>query len=168
MPRGPKGKKRPADVIGNAVHVMRIAAGEIEEATDAAQNGQGMHYRPPSIPRPYPGTSAMTVVAIRIAAKRRLTIRDAIGSRRRRDSAAPAKSQNRWMTTIMTVSTADFSSASRRRGATGSVVPANTAAIARYALGLAIARRNPPAKDGARASPSCRASGGAVAILNAR
>jgi hypothetical protein len=25
MPRGPKGEKRPADVIGNAVHVMRIA-----------------------------------------------------------------------------------------------------------------------------------------------
>jgi hypothetical protein len=32
MPRGPKGEKRPADVIGNAVHVMRIATGEIEEA----------------------------------------------------------------------------------------------------------------------------------------
>jgi hypothetical protein len=31
MPRGPKGQKRPADVIGNAVHVMRIATGEIEE-----------------------------------------------------------------------------------------------------------------------------------------
>lgn len=31
MPRGPKGKKRPADVIGNAVHVMRIATGEIED-----------------------------------------------------------------------------------------------------------------------------------------
>jgi hypothetical protein len=30
MPRGPKGEKRPADVIGNAVHVMRIATGEIE------------------------------------------------------------------------------------------------------------------------------------------
>jgi hypothetical protein len=28
MPRGPKGEKRPADVIGNAVHVMRIATGE--------------------------------------------------------------------------------------------------------------------------------------------
>ena len=28
MPRGPKGEKRPADVIGNAVHVMRIAVGE--------------------------------------------------------------------------------------------------------------------------------------------
>lgn len=32
MPRGPKGEKRPADVIGNAVHVMRIATGETEEA----------------------------------------------------------------------------------------------------------------------------------------
>jgi hypothetical protein len=31
MPRGPKGEKRPADVIGNAVHVMRIATGEMEE-----------------------------------------------------------------------------------------------------------------------------------------
>jgi len=31
MPRGPKGQKRPADVIGNAVHVMRIATGEIDE-----------------------------------------------------------------------------------------------------------------------------------------
>ena len=31
MPRGPKGQKRPADVIGNAVHVMRIATGEITE-----------------------------------------------------------------------------------------------------------------------------------------
>jgi hypothetical protein len=29
MPRGPKGEKRSADVIGNAVHVMRIATGEI-------------------------------------------------------------------------------------------------------------------------------------------
>jgi len=32
MPRGPKGEKRPADVVGNAVHVMRIATGEIEDA----------------------------------------------------------------------------------------------------------------------------------------
>ncbi|HUD84844.1 MAG TPA: RNA-binding protein [Xanthobacteraceae bacterium] len=31
MPRGPKGEKRPADVIGNAVHVMKIATGEIED-----------------------------------------------------------------------------------------------------------------------------------------
>ena len=31
MPRGPKGEKRPADMIGNAVKVMRIATGEEEE-----------------------------------------------------------------------------------------------------------------------------------------
>lgn len=31
MPRGPKGEKRPADVIGNAVMVMKIATGEITE-----------------------------------------------------------------------------------------------------------------------------------------
>ena len=34
MPRGPKGEKRPADVIGNAVHVMKIATGEVEEKTE--------------------------------------------------------------------------------------------------------------------------------------
>ena len=33
MPKGPKGEKRPADVIGNAVHIMRIATGEIDNAT---------------------------------------------------------------------------------------------------------------------------------------
>jgi hypothetical protein len=32
MPRGPKGEKRPVDVIGNAVHVIRIATGEAEES----------------------------------------------------------------------------------------------------------------------------------------
>ena len=31
MPRGPRGEKRPADVIGNAVKVMRIATGEETE-----------------------------------------------------------------------------------------------------------------------------------------
>jgi hypothetical protein len=31
MPTGPKGQKRPADVVGNAVHVMKIATGQISE-----------------------------------------------------------------------------------------------------------------------------------------
>jgi hypothetical protein len=35
MPKGPRGEKRPADVIGNAVHVMRIATGEIEDKITA-------------------------------------------------------------------------------------------------------------------------------------
>lgn len=33
LPKGPKGERRPADVIGNAVKVMRIATGEEEEVT---------------------------------------------------------------------------------------------------------------------------------------
>jgi hypothetical protein len=31
MPRGPRGEKRPADVIGAAIVVAKIATGEIEE-----------------------------------------------------------------------------------------------------------------------------------------
>ncbi len=31
MPKGPKGEKRPADVVGAAVKVMKIGTGEIEE-----------------------------------------------------------------------------------------------------------------------------------------
>ncbi len=45
MPKGPRGEKRPADVIGAAVHVMRIATGEEEDdrapiASAAAQLGK--------------------------------------------------------------------------------------------------------------------------------
>jgi hypothetical protein len=44
MPKGPQGQKRPADVIGNAVRVMQIATGEVEEtlrdpALDYARKG---------------------------------------------------------------------------------------------------------------------------------
>ena len=34
MPKGPKGEKRPADAVGAAVMVAKIATGEIEEDTD--------------------------------------------------------------------------------------------------------------------------------------
>ena len=40
MPRGPKGEKRPADVVGNAVRVMQIATGEAEEEYD--EDGKDM------------------------------------------------------------------------------------------------------------------------------
>ena len=33
MPKGPKGQKRPADVIGCAIKVAKIATGEVEEDT---------------------------------------------------------------------------------------------------------------------------------------
>ena len=39
MPRGPNGEKRPGDVVGCAVHVMKIATGEIEE--DLPKNREG-------------------------------------------------------------------------------------------------------------------------------
>lgn len=35
MPKGPKGEKRPADVIANAVRVMQIATGEAKEEFEA-------------------------------------------------------------------------------------------------------------------------------------
>ena len=38
MPKGPKGEKRPADVIGNAVKIMRIATGE--ESDNAPDDGK--------------------------------------------------------------------------------------------------------------------------------
>jgi hypothetical protein len=37
MPKGPKGQKRPADVIGNAVRVMEIATGQREEEFEAEE-----------------------------------------------------------------------------------------------------------------------------------
>jgi hypothetical protein len=40
MPRGPKGQKRPADVIGAAVMVAKIATGEIEEDLGETEDGK--------------------------------------------------------------------------------------------------------------------------------
>lgn len=31
MPKGPAGQKRPADVVSNAVHVMRVLTGEADD-----------------------------------------------------------------------------------------------------------------------------------------
>ena len=39
MPKGPKGEKRPADAVGAAVMVAKIATGEIkDETTDDGKN----------------------------------------------------------------------------------------------------------------------------------
>ena len=40
MPRGPNGEKRPADAVGCAVKVMKIATGEIEEELEAPPTGK--------------------------------------------------------------------------------------------------------------------------------
>jgi hypothetical protein len=44
MPKGPEGQKRPADAIGRAVMVAKIAAGEIADnatAPDKAHHSRG-------------------------------------------------------------------------------------------------------------------------------
>ncbi|MCY4258924.1 MAG: histone H1 [Rhodobacteraceae bacterium] len=42
MPKGPKGQKRPADVIGNAVKIAQIATGEVEDdGKDSAARALG-------------------------------------------------------------------------------------------------------------------------------
>ncbi len=41
MPTGPKGQKRPADVISAAVKVMRIATGQEEEGEEAPKTSEG-------------------------------------------------------------------------------------------------------------------------------
>jgi hypothetical protein len=45
MPKGPKGEKRKADVIGNAVHIMRIATGEVEDTTPDDDKDKGAQAR---------------------------------------------------------------------------------------------------------------------------
>jgi hypothetical protein len=44
MPKGPKGEKRPADVIGNAVKSMRILTGDEPEDIDTPESqGKNPH-----------------------------------------------------------------------------------------------------------------------------
>lgn len=43
MPKGPRGEKRPADVVSNAIRVARIAVGEEEDET-----GDATHQKDPA------------------------------------------------------------------------------------------------------------------------
>jgi hypothetical protein len=45
MPRGPKGEKRPADAIGAAVMIAKIATGEIEDITGAIERARAKTVR---------------------------------------------------------------------------------------------------------------------------
>lgn len=40
MPKGPKGERRPADVIANAIKVARIATGEEPDEIEKADDGK--------------------------------------------------------------------------------------------------------------------------------
>jgi hypothetical protein len=45
VPKGPQGQKRPADVIGAAIMVGRIATGEIEETAGKPKRAKGAKAR---------------------------------------------------------------------------------------------------------------------------
>ena len=71
MPIGPKGQKRTADVIGNAVKVMRIAPGDLnaaleqarkrqEQATPTATPAVSLHYRASEVRRSSRAMFALT------------------------------------------------------------------------------------------------------------
>jgi hypothetical protein len=77
MPRGPKGEKRPADVIGNAVHVMRIATGEISEDF------------------PTPESEGKDPAAVALGRKGGKARAEGLSKKRRKDIARKA-AQKRW------------------------------------------------------------------------
>ena len=74
MPKGPRGEKRPADVIGAAVRVMRIATGEVTETL--TEDGKNK-------------------AAVELGRKGGLARADAISARRRREIAKQGASK-RW------------------------------------------------------------------------
>ena len=80
MPRGPKGERRPADVIGNAVKVMRIATGE---ETDELPNKDAIAS---SL-----GSRGGKVRAERLSAERRAEIAKKGAEARRRARLAPSE-----------------------------------------------------------------------------
>lgn len=61
LPRGPKGQKRPADVVSNATKVVRIATGEDDDgapvtgkdpnAAALGQKGGAVRAKPPHVRR---------------------------------------------------------------------------------------------------------------------
>src|SRR5262245_9641294 len=105
---------------------------------------------------------ARAVEATRQAASAMLMALAAVGLRSICDSDVPMSSQTAWISTIIATSTASLTETDSPSA------PANTAAIASQALGLATASSSPPAKEGATVRSPGLASGGAVAILNAR
>ena len=75
MPRGPRGEKRPIDVIGNAVHVMRIATGEIEDQPSRVpKRAKGGKARAKALSPEARAEIARTAATCRPAQKRKLKI----------------------------------------------------------------------------------------------
>jgi hypothetical protein len=82
MPRGPKGERRPADVIGNAVKVMRIATGE--EPEDYGQDPESEGKDPAAVALGRKGGEAR---ARNLTKKQRVTIAKKAAKRRWKQDA---------------------------------------------------------------------------------
>jgi hypothetical protein len=71
MPKGPRGERRPADVVGAAIKVAKIATGEIEEDTDEPQSAAAELGRKGGKARAKKMTPAQRTDAARKAAAKR-------------------------------------------------------------------------------------------------
>ena len=79
MPKGPQGQKRPADAIGAAVMVGRIATGEVEETAYVApgrkRSGEaGAAARAKAVPPEVRSAAARAAVEARWKEKRDMTV----------------------------------------------------------------------------------------------
>jgi len=79
MPKIPKGHKRPADVVSNAVRVMKIATGEIDEESGQTEISRNK-------------------AAVELGRKGGTARAEALSARRRREIAKLAAAQ-RWAKT---------------------------------------------------------------------
>jgi hypothetical protein len=91
MPKGPQGQKRPADVIGNAVHVMRIATGEVEETTRNAGAEANRKV----------GLKGGTARAEKLSPKRRKEIATLAASKAMNQTVTPPTFCTGWQAAIM-------------------------------------------------------------------
>jgi hypothetical protein len=93
MPRGPKGEKRPADVIGAAVMIGKIATGEIDDlTTDDGKNAAAVAL----------GRMGGKARAEGMTAKRRKEIaKKAAAKRWSKDSDVPRQAPNARMIALL-------------------------------------------------------------------
>ena len=71
MPKGPRGEKRPADAIGRAVLIAKIATGEVEDDREALSSAAAELGRKGGKKRAENMTPERRVEIARNAAKRR-------------------------------------------------------------------------------------------------
>lgn len=82
MPKGPKGQKRPADVIGNAIMVAKIATGEITEAQAVKSAAAEL------------GSKGGKARAASLSKKKRSEIAKKAAKTRWKDAAAPVRTKS--------------------------------------------------------------------------